>query len=125
MEHLDGHPHAFLDANNFVIDCLLFDSHDSPLLEQVKELRAANQVICCCDNGIAYVGGDFFEGKFYPPQTFPSWIRNTEDAAWQAPVPMPETVGAWEWNEDTLTWIEIPLLPVEETQIGDVQPTGE
>jgi len=54
----------------------------------------------------AYVGGDYVDGYFYPPQLFLSWIRDSK-GNWLSPTPMP-TEGKWSWNEDSLTWIEQP-----------------
>lgn len=43
---------------------------------------------------------------FISPQPFPSWVLNSETAAWEAPTPKPEE-GNWEWNEETTSWAEI------------------
>jgi len=85
MEHLENHLHAFLDSNNRVTQILCFDGHDTDLLEQVREHLNADRYVCCCDNGIAYVGGDLFEGKFYPAKPYEEWIRDTEKVGWIAP----------------------------------------
>ena len=41
-----------------------------------------------------------------PPQPYPSW---TWDDGWQPPVPYPDDEGFYDWDEDTLTWVEIPV----------------
>lgn len=43
---------------------------------------------------------------FAPPQPYPSWTLNEETWDWEAPVPYP-VGGKYEWDEDTLTWMEI------------------
>jgi len=43
---------------------------------------------------------------FVAPQPFPSWTLD-ENHDWQAPVPMPE--GSYYWDEETLSWKEIPV----------------
>jgi hypothetical protein len=42
---------------------------------------------------------------FIPPQPYPSWAVNEDTCLWEAPVPMPEEGGPYQWNEDTQTWL--------------------
>jgi hypothetical protein len=42
---------------------------------------------------------------FMPPKEYPSWILDTTDYTWVAPVPRPDS-GFWYWDEDTLSWKE-------------------
>lgn len=49
----------------------------------------------------AWVGGDYVEGYFYPPQPFASWTRS--EGVWLPPIPRPEGVD-WFWNEDEGQW---------------------
>jgi hypothetical protein len=53
IEHIEGHPHAFLDEQNVVLGVYLFDNHDSSLLQTMKDEFQAVSVICCCDYGVA------------------------------------------------------------------------
>jgi hypothetical protein len=53
------------------------------------------------DDNPAYIGGDYVEGYFYPPQPFASWTRN--EGEWLPPTPRPDGVG-WQWNEDEGEW---------------------
>lgn len=48
------------------------------------------------------------DGAFIPPQPFPSWTLNPDTALWDAPVPMPTELEAWQyrWDEETLSWVE-------------------
>ena len=50
----------------------------------------------------AYVGGDYVDGYFYPEQPFASWTRS--EGNWIPPVPMPDTEGNWQWNEELQEW---------------------
>jgi hypothetical protein len=43
---------------------------------------------------------------FISPQPFPSWTLDANHD-WQPPTPMPAEGGPWEWNEDTLSWVEV------------------
>jgi hypothetical protein len=54
--------------------------------------------------GPAWVGGTFDSGYFYPPQPYPSWVK--DEGVWAAPTPKPE--GDYFWNEDDQEWQEIP-----------------
>ena len=49
---------------------------------------------------------DAIRDAFIPPQSFPSWTLNEDTCLWDAPVALPNT-GAWYWNEETLSWVEI------------------
>jgi hypothetical protein len=46
---------------------------------------------------------------FVPPQPFPSWTLNNENAEWQPPVPYPTqiTMYGYMWNEGKQQWEEI------------------
>ena len=50
---------------------------------------------------------------FVPPKPFASWILDTEEANWKAPVDMPADAGMGEgqkmytWNEETTSWDEV------------------
>jgi hypothetical protein len=46
------------------------------------------------------------EDIFITPQPYPSWIRS--GSFWQAPEPIPEDGKPYRWDEETLSWIEIP-----------------
>jgi hypothetical protein len=57
----------------------------------------------------AYVGGDYVDGYFYPPQPYPSWTRNNGN--WISPVEKPllteEQILEHNyliWNEDNQSW---------------------
>jgi len=54
----------------------------------------------------AYVGGDYVNGYFYPPQPYPSWTRN--NGKWIPPVAMPATEleenQYYSWNESIINW---------------------
>lgn len=95
MEHLQDHPHAFLDANNKVTSIYVFDGHNHDLLEQVKESISAAKVVCCCNYGMATVGGELYNDKLYPPKPYPEWIRDEENGKWVAP-------EGWEYPDTLL-----------------------
>jgi hypothetical protein len=55
----------------------------------------------------AGIGMTYDEGLdvFLYPKPFPSWNLNEDTAHWEAPVPAPE--GLYDWDEATLSWIEV------------------
>lgn len=46
---------------------------------------------------------------FIPPKPYPSWVLNTETCLWEPPVPRPDDGKAYEWDEATQSWVEIPM----------------
>lgn len=106
MGHLENHPYAVLDENNFVINLLVFAEHDDILIEQVKKHLNAVQMISCCEFGEAQIDCYFYNNVFYPPKPYPSWIF--QENTWVAPVPRPDS-GWWKWNEETQEWQETPI----------------
>jgi hypothetical protein len=56
--------------------------------------------------GIGY-SYDQQRDAFIPPKPFNSWILNESTCNWESPVVYPTDGKKYEWNEETLTWIEI------------------
>lgn len=44
---------------------------------------------------------------FIPPQPFESWILDEETCLWDAPIPHPNDGKQYQWDEPTLSWLEI------------------
>lgn len=105
--------YAFLDKNNIVVNVSVFESNDTELLEIVRLHFNAQEYVACVDfdNKISY-GYHRYNGKFYPPQPYPSWIRNEELNEWEPPVPYPviEDGGdeQYVWDENTISWLLLP-----------------
>jgi hypothetical protein len=56
--------------------------------------------------GIGYT----FDGTgFTAPQPFTSWTKNTESYLWEAPTPMPTDDKRYQWDEPTLSWVEVTV----------------
>ena len=47
---------------------------------------------------------------FVAPKPFASWVLNPATFSWDAPTPQPTDDKRYEWDEDTLTWVETPPL---------------
>ena len=51
------------------------------------------------------------EGEGFAPQSpYPSWVMNSFSYLWEAPVPMPvpNDPPYYYWDEQTLSWVEVP-----------------
>lgn len=46
---------------------------------------------------------------FIPPQPFESWTLDEASCLWEAPVPYPVVDGAFLWDEETLSWVEVTV----------------
>jgi hypothetical protein len=58
--------------------------------------------------GIGYIY-DAQRDAFIPPQPYPSWTLNEDTCLWQPPTPMPTDGKMYDWDEETLSWIEVTL----------------
>jgi hypothetical protein len=56
--------------------------------------------------GIGYTYREDIDA-FVSPQTFASWVLN-DKAQWEAPVAMPTDGKRYSWDEQTISWVEIP-----------------
>ena len=72
---------------------------NTPAEDQSKSLRKNHP-------GIGYFY-DQERDAFIPPKPFPSWILDEQTCWWKPPVPMPETGGPWQWNEENQEWQEV------------------
>lgn len=113
--HLEEHPHALLDDNNNVINVAVFEEHDAELLEIIKTANNAVATVCCCDNGVAVIGGKWngvhfldAEGNRVPKTPYPKTEDNT----------------LYEYDFEIDEWVEVvlptPVAPpvevIDETQ---------
>ena len=58
-----------------------------------------------------YAGiGDTYDSTrdaFIAPKPYPSWTLVEDTCQWTAPTGCPDDGNKYEWNEDTLAWVEI------------------
>lgn len=85
---------AVFDESNKIINIILCND----------DYTIKNNEIIYTNQNPAYIGGDYIDGYFYPPQPFASWIRDGK-GNWLSPTLMPNE-GFWYWDEPTLTWIQ-------------------
>jgi hypothetical protein len=84
---------AVLDENNKVVNVIV--------VNEDYELDV-NEIVYT-DVNPAFIGGDYIEAYFYPPQPFASWIRS--QGKWIAPKPYPAE-GWYFWDEQLGDWVE-------------------
>jgi hypothetical protein len=117
---------AQIDINNIVINIIVI--HNNELLDQqgneieqkginfcktlfgqdTKWIQTSyNTSIRKNYAGIGYTYDETLDA-FVPPKPFNSWVLDIDKAQWKAPVAMPIDGNRYKWNEETLTWIEIP-----------------
>jgi hypothetical protein len=52
---------------------------------------------------------DAVRDAFYGVQPFPSWVLDEDTCLWDAPVPYPDDGLYYEWDEDTVSWVQIDV----------------
>jgi hypothetical protein len=61
------------------------------------------------DENFACVGGLLIDGRFVPPQPFPSWSLD-EKLVWQAPIELPADGKLYSWDEAKKRWVKVPAI---------------
>lgn len=51
-------------------------------------------------------------GAFIDQQPYPSWVLNTTNYQWEAPVPYPDDGKVYYWDEATQSWVLAEPQPV-------------
>jgi len=54
---------------------------------------------------------DLVRDAFIAPQPYPSWYLDEQTCLWEPPVPHPNDGKMYEWDEATLSWIEVSPPP--------------
>jgi hypothetical protein len=96
--------YAFLDAKGYVIATSLFASKDDNLINQTKEVFAADSVKSCEQYGECGVGSYFHNDVFYPPKPHDSWIIDEVNTSWKAPIEYPIDGKTYKWDEKNTIW---------------------
>jgi len=50
---------------------------------------------------------DSVRDAFIPPQPYASWTLNEDTCQWDSPVPYPTDGLRYDWDEETLAWVEV------------------
>jgi len=111
--------YAFLDDNNVVTDVIV-GRHEYETVDGISdwetyygEFRGQRCVRTSYNGNIrknyAGIGYTYDESRdaFIPPQPYPSWVLNEDTCHWNAPTLMPDDGQTYEWDEDTVSWVQI------------------
>ena len=114
---------AQLDENNVVVNVIVVANQDISD-ENGNEVESIGVAFCqnlfggrwvqTSYNGkfrkrYASIGSTYNEAldAFVLPQRYPSWVLDSQTANWVAPIPKPNNGKVYDWNEDTLSWVEV------------------
>ena len=115
---------AQLDSNNVVVQVIVVGNADTAdangvekehigaafcerLLGGVWKQTSYNGNMRKRYAGIGYTY-DADRDAFIAPKPFPSWTLNNTTVDWEAPVARPNDDKMYRWDEETLSWVEIP-----------------
>ena len=101
----DGREQELCDRTGDVYRQTSYNTHGGvhytngmPSADQTKALRKNYA-------GIGYTYDELLDA-FIPPQPFESWLLDEESCSWEAPVAYPSDGESYQWDEETLSWIE-------------------
>lgn len=105
---------AELDENNVVTRVVVTDN-DAPnegydwLVENLGGSWVKTSYTSRIRKHFAAVGYTYNEAldAFVPPKPFESWTLDEETCLWQPPVAMPNNDKIYNWDEDSLSWVEV------------------
>lgn len=98
-----GAPASFVQTSYNTRGGIHYGEDGEPSVDQSKALRKNYA-------GIGFIF-DRARDAFIPPQNFPSWTLDEFSCLWEAPTPMPTDGKQYEWDESTLSWVEVVPLP--------------
>lgn len=117
---------AEIDNNNIVLRVIVV--HNTELLDENGNENESKGIQFCKDHygqdtgwvqtsynnnfrknyaGAGYLY-DEVRNAFIGPKPFNSWILNEETCRWDAPVPIPDDVNTYFWDEETISWVRWP-----------------
>ena len=113
--------YAFLNDDNMVTEVIV-GRHEYETVDGISdwetyygEFRSQRCVRTSYNGNIrknyAGIGYTYDEGRdaFIPPQPYPSWVLNETTCLWDAPVPYPDDGQVYDWDEETVSWVQIDV----------------
>lgn len=102
--------YGFVNAENILTHFAIIAEGDTETLNRIiNEYGADSAHPMDLTKETTVIGGTFWNGsRFIHPSPFPSWIWNEEENSWKAPIDGPLDGKYYEWNESTLSWVEVP-----------------
>lgn len=112
-------------VNNSVINDLPFPESESIGVEFLKNIHGEDTrwVQTSYNNNFrsiyARIDGfyDPVVDAFVPASPFPSWVRTENGLSWEAPVPLPDEINGYKWDESIINWVLVVNNTNEPTQI--------
>lgn len=105
---------AELDENNVVLRVLVGDNNMPNegydwFVENLGGRWVQTSYNGSMRKNFAGIGFTYDEERdaFIAPKPFESWSLNEVTCRWQSPVPYPKDGRLYDWDEETLTWIEV------------------
>jgi hypothetical protein len=110
--------YAYLDENNIVVavtvgkdETELIDGLDTETYYAQGTPYTVKRTSYNNNIRKQYAGVGFYfdavNDVFIAPSPYPSWSLD-QNFDWQPPTPMPEDGNLYTWDEESLSWIEIP-----------------
>lgn len=110
---------AEIDESGKVLRVIVVSNDEEPNIEQFCADLFGGRWIKTSYNGtirarFAGIGYTYDEQRdvFLTPKPFSSWVLNDVTTEWEAPIPKPETGGPWMWDEPSVSWVEMPAVPL-------------
>lgn len=111
---MTDYTYAILDSSSVVTNVVASDNSDSIPVLRLLIPDAADIILATDETGPAYISGDLFNGKFRAPKPFPSWIWDSVNLTWVAPVPYPNDPNhPYSWDEASQQWVQMPMPDTE------------
>ena len=117
---------AKINENNVVVDTLVVDETKISDENGINDLLATsfsntnkNTTGNWIVSGLFQEGSEIFRGrqasiednwdpikqKFYAKKPHDSWILDEVTLEWNPPIPRPNSITKWNWNEETRSWV--------------------
>jgi hypothetical protein len=110
--------YAFLDQNNVVTEVIVGKDETDTTQDWEQFYGAIRNQVCkrTSYNGnirknYAGIGYTYDEQRdaFISPKPYPSWVLVEETCKWTAPTPKPTDDKHYQWDESTLSWVEVSI----------------
>lgn len=105
---MSNNRYATIKDNN-VTNIIIFENPSNDLIDFFKQEHNVDSIILATEK--TAIGGTY-DGQFWFPQPYPSWIKNQELNEWEAPIPYPTIEEGsnekYEWDENTISWLLLP-----------------
>lgn len=94
-----------------VVNIIWGNNLSDEFISLVKEEYLLDEVILVEDGVEACIGNTYTGTEFIPNSPSPSFIWDSNNKKWVAPIPYPEDESLYHWNEETQAWDKVASLP--------------